>query len=1016
MPILPHHRTQRPRTITRALIGGGLVTVQALIAVTLFSMLAGRAEGAPSLAPDGPAKVTAEAAARRALPAPRQLSPAARASVKAVPSFSWAAVRGAAKYEFQLAADPAFESIVLGRGRGSFKTANTFASVEKTLADGNYFWRVRGIDKRDRSGRWTRARALSKSWATPPAPIAPVDGDSVTYPRDALVLRWSPVPRAYKYLVQIATDPSLAHSALGDRTPSVETSGTAFALPAALAQGRYYWAVTPLDGDKHPGARSAVSSFTWNWPSKLDERNQLSVTDLDGSAEVFDPQLAWAPIAGAARYDVEISTALIGSGAARSFPAGSVVCCSDQATGTSLSPAKILANNSGSGEPGDPEQFGYWWRVRAVDPDGNSGEWNYGRPFDKTYPAAIAALHLRDNFGDTPTDLDPGTAVVDTAAPAIVWQPVPGASSYEVHVVPYVQIPNTSFSVCNWSSASTDTWDVVTAATAWTPLGNPTSHRPAGVLTNLTPSTDGVRQPKSGASYCARVKARRDRDANGKEVVSDWTTIAHGTAPAFRFVAPSAPSGSTLTLSSDDYLLPANATQHPWMPLFTWKPVDGARGYFVVVARGKEFTKIVDLAFTNVPTYAPRRNRLPWTYPDETTSYWWAVVPTALANGDIAPTPPTGNAPRRFAKRSTPPTATPDSPLGGVVVSRQPTFRWSPTLGARSYTLQIAQDRSFGDPIVSVVTASSGYTSAATLPADTALYWRVRANDEIGTGLNWSPIQQFGRVLSAPAPAADNPTGGETIPVLSWSSVEGAVSYDMHVEQADGTKRNFTLRSTAFTPAVFYGTGVWHWQVRANFKFGTTATSSGYSGALPYSRRIATPTGLKTTKTGRRALLSWAPTGMARGYKVQVSASDSFGQIIEQATTSNTNYAPRMVNAAFRSNAKLYWRVATVDEGLNPGGWATSSLSKPKKLRLRLSGRARKGHRGTVRVTVTNSRGARLSRIRITVKGAGVKAKPSRTNRRGTTVFRVRPRKKGSLRFRAEARGYVTTGARLRVR
>ena len=67
-------------------------------------------------------------------------------------------------------------------------------------------------------------------------------------------------------------------------------------------------------------------------------------------------------------------------------------------------------------------------------------------------------------------------------------------------------------------------------------------------------------------------------------------------------------------------------------------------------------------------------------------------------------------------------------------------------------------------------------------------------------------------------------------------------------------------------------------------------------------------------------------------------------------------------------------------------------------------------------MTVTNSRGVRLSRIRITVKGAGVKAKPHRTNRRGQTVFRIRPRKKGSLRFRAAARGYVTTGARLRVK
>ena len=64
-----------------------------------------------------------------------------------MPSFSWAPVRWAAKYEFQLSADSAFESIVLGQANGSFQTANTFATVDKTLADGNYFWRVRAIDK-----------------------------------------------------------------------------------------------------------------------------------------------------------------------------------------------------------------------------------------------------------------------------------------------------------------------------------------------------------------------------------------------------------------------------------------------------------------------------------------------------------------------------------------------------------------------------------------------------------------------------------------------------------------------------------------------------------------------------------------------------------------------------------------------------------------------------------------------------------------------------------------------------
>ena len=1014
MPTLDH-RAQRPRTTaTRALVTGGIVAAQALIAVSLFSLLAGRAEGAPTPAAHGSSNVTATAAAKRALAAPRQVSPAAGATVKEVPSFSWKPVHGAVKYEFQLSADRAFESIVLGQGRGSFQTLNTFASVDKTLADGNYFWRVRGIDKRDRAGRWTRARSLSKAWATPPTLVGPADGGTVTYPRDALVLRWSPVPRAYKYLVQIATDPSLAHSALGDRTPSVETSGTAFALPVALAQGRYYWAVTPLDGDKHPGARSAVSSFTWSWPSRLDEASQLGVSDLDDSAEVFDPQLTWAPIAGAAHYDVEISTALTrDSAGGRSFPAGSVVCCSDQSTGTSLSPTKVLANNTGSGVPGDSEEFGYWWRVRAVDPDGNAGEWNYGRPFDKTYPASIGGLHLRDNLADTPTDLDPATPVVDTSAPALVWQQVPGASSYEVQVVPYVQIPGTSSSVCNWSSAALDTWDIVTASTGWTPLGNPTSHKPSGVLTNLLPATDGAHQPKPGSSYCARVKARRDRDAKAKEVVSDWTTIAGGTAPAFRFVAPPAPSGSTLTLGADDYLLPATATQHAWMPLFTWKPVDGARGYFVVVARDADFTKIVDLAFTNAPAYAPRRNRDSWTYPDETTSYWWAVVPTALADGDIAPTPPSGNAPRRFTKQSTPPQ--PISPVGGSVVPRQPAFRWRPTLGARSYTLEIAQDPSFGDPIVSVVTDSSGYTTPATLPADTALYWRVRANDEIGTGLNWSATEHFRRVLPAPTPSADNPLGGETIPVLSWAPVEGAVSYDMHVEQADGTKRNFTLRSTAFTPTAFYGTGVWHWQVRAGFKFGSTVVSSGYSGALPYTRRISTPTGIRTIKSGKSAVLSWDPAGMARQYKVQISASDSFSTIIEQATTGNTSFAPKMTNPIFRTSKQLYWRVAVVDEGLNVGGWTTSALRHSRPMKLRLRGSLRRGRTRTVHATVKDAHGHAVAKARVSVTGAGLRVRTQRTTGHGTVSFRLKPGVKGKVRFQAEKRGFAPAAATIRV-
>jgi hypothetical protein len=177
-------------------------------------------------------------AAKPKLPAPRQLSPATGASVQSVPTFSWRPVSKAAKYEFQLSADPAFESIVLGHGRGSFFTRNTSASVDEALADGAYYWRVRAIDARDHAGRWSRVRSLTKRWSSSPVLLEPRAGESVTYPQTPLVLRWAPVDGAFKYVVRVATDPGLANSALGARVPSIETSGTVLALPMALAPGR----------------------------------------------------------------------------------------------------------------------------------------------------------------------------------------------------------------------------------------------------------------------------------------------------------------------------------------------------------------------------------------------------------------------------------------------------------------------------------------------------------------------------------------------------------------------------------------------------------------------------------------------------------------------------------------------------------------------------------------------------------------------------------------------------------
>ncbi|HMI72486.1 MAG TPA: hypothetical protein VK510_20975, partial [Solirubrobacteraceae bacterium] len=115
---------------------------------------------------------------------PQPEAPAPGATVQALPSFTWKAMKGADQYEFQLAGDRRFGSIVLGtgRGKGSFRTRNTAATVDKTIPDGRYYWRVRAISAGGRAGKWASARAVTKAWSAAPQLTEPADGTTVSWP------------------------------------------------------------------------------------------------------------------------------------------------------------------------------------------------------------------------------------------------------------------------------------------------------------------------------------------------------------------------------------------------------------------------------------------------------------------------------------------------------------------------------------------------------------------------------------------------------------------------------------------------------------------------------------------------------------------------------------------------------------------------------------------------------------------------------------------------------------------
>jgi hypothetical protein len=81
-------------------------------------------------------------------------------------------------------------------------------------------------------------------WTAAPKILAG-GGASISWPATPLVLRWSQVPYAYKYIITIATDPALSNPVLGSVAQPVYTQSNSYAFPSTLANGTYYWPITP---------------------------------------------------------------------------------------------------------------------------------------------------------------------------------------------------------------------------------------------------------------------------------------------------------------------------------------------------------------------------------------------------------------------------------------------------------------------------------------------------------------------------------------------------------------------------------------------------------------------------------------------------------------------------------------------------------------------------------------------------------------------------------------------------
>ncbi len=354
----------------------------------------------------------------------------------------------------------------------------------------------------------------------------------------------------------------------------------------------------------------------------------------------------------------------------------------EQGTGFSL--------NESSGAFIDAATF--YWHVRAWDDTTNGwGGWSSAWTFNRHWGHPVNLSY-------------PSEGSVETKTPYFTWEPVPGASFYQIQV---------------------DTSDSFGSL-----LVNESVDVPAYTPTNTF---------QNDTDLFWRVRAfHRPNSGN----------ITGGYGGPWSEIREFQMAWSSKVGSIDNrplQLIPPDNATNTGRPLFCWKPVEGANKYFLDLATHPAFvvgTVVLSGKSTESTCYFVDRNSTYNLQPN--TIYYWRVTATDARNFPGQSTDSSGSGAFQFRTAASEPLQVPAHlypPPYYVPIMEEtfedrtvssPTFVWDHVRGATSYELRLDDDAALTDPPIAVVTTentSYTFTDTDTYPLTDGqvYYWRVRA-------------------------------------------------------------------------------------------------------------------------------------------------------------------------------------------------------------------------------------------------------------------------------------------------
>ena len=311
--------------------------------------------------------------AKAAIPAAPRVT-IGNSSASGKPQLTWAAVDGAAKYEIYRSTQQSTGFTLLGTTT-STSYVNTGAAVGKT-----YYYKVRALNVDGAAGAYSSTVSGAAKAVAPAAPTVTMTYSDSGKPK----LTWSAVSGAASYRVYRSESRGTGYSLLGT------TTSTSYVNTGAAAGKTYYYRVKAVNS-AGTSAYSNIVSGTARTPAPAAPVLKGGTSSASGK-----PQLTWAAVDGAAKYDVYRSNSADGT--------FSKVGSTDKTTYVNTGAVKGVT---------------YFYKIRAVGASGASG-------FSNTVAIHVAGVVK------APAAVVLSGIKADAAGITVTWKTTANADTYNV--------------------------------------------------------------------------------------------------------------------------------------------------------------------------------------------------------------------------------------------------------------------------------------------------------------------------------------------------------------------------------------------------------------------------------------------------------------------------------------------------------------------------------------------------------------------------------------------------------